>query len=201
VSSSSPSTAALVELDEARPRRAGRRAATAERLARAAVDEIRAKGYDELTVRNVARRAGVAPATAYIHFSSKDHLVADAFWRLLQRLPPPAPGVGASTPQQRVAEAIADVAQMVTDEPEIAAAATTAMFANQAEVAQLRRRIGASFRERFAVALADQADDRVLDVLDLALSGALVRAGVGEMSYADLGPTMAAVAEVATRGE
>lgn len=205
-------TAALVALDEAgpRPRRPGRRAATVERLTRAAVDEIRARGYDGLTVRNVARRAGVAPATAYIHFTSKDHLVAETFWRMLRALGPPdldvgdggdAEGTPTRTPQERVAAAIADIAQLVTDEPEVTAAATTAVLANQADVAQLRRRIGASFRERFAAALDGHADERALDVLDLAFSGALLRAGVGELSYADLGPTMAAVAEVVVRSD
>jgi hypothetical protein len=50
------------------------------------------------------------------------------------------------------------------------------------------------------VALADEADDMVLDVLDLAFAGAFLRAGVGELSYADLGPTMALVAEVVLPG-
>jgi len=200
MSSTSRSAAPLVSLDQARPRRAERRALTVERLTRAAVEEIRAHGYDGLTVRNVARRAGVAPATAYIHFSSKDHLVAEVFWRLLQALPPLDLGSTRGRPTERVAAAIADIAQLVTDEPAIAAAATAAMLANQPEVAQLRRRIGGSFRERFVVALADEADDMVLDVLDLAFAGAFLRAGVGELSYADLGPTMALVAEVVLPG-
>jgi AcrR family transcriptional regulator len=201
MSSSPESTAKLVALDPGRPRRPGRRAATMERLTRAAVEEIRAQGYDGLTVRNVARRAGVAPATAYLHFSSKDHLVAETFWRRLQALPPLDLAASTTSPQERVAAAIADIAQLVTDEPALTAAATTAILANQADVARLRRRIGASFRERFAAALGDRADGLVLDTLDLAFSGALLRAGVGEMSYADLGPMMAAVAGVATRGE
>ena len=29
----------------------------------------------------VAKRAGVAPATAYTYFASKEHLVAEVFWR------------------------------------------------------------------------------------------------------------------------
>lgn len=171
-----------------------------ERLAEAAVAELRDQGYDGLTVRNVARRAGVAPATAYIHFSSKDHLVAEAFWRQLSGLDP-APVDNRRTGPRRVAAAIADVAQLVIDEPALAAAATTALFANEREVARVRRRVGAAFRERFARALVAEADDAALDALDLAFAGALVRAGVGEMSYADLVPTMARVAEVVCPGE
>lgn len=164
------------------------------------MEEIRAVGYDELTVRNVARRAGVAPATAYIHFSSKDHLVAEAFWRLLRELPPVDQALqGVQGPEARVAAAIADVARLVTDEPAVAAAATVAVLANQPEVSRVRRLIGASFHERFAAALGDDADPPVLAALDLAFSGALLRAGVEELSYADLGPTMAAVAGALTR--
>ncbi|HLH28588.1 MAG TPA: helix-turn-helix domain-containing protein, partial [Acidimicrobiales bacterium] len=46
-------------------------------LVRAAAAEVDEAGYDGLTVRSVARRAGVAPATAYHYFSSKDHLLAE----------------------------------------------------------------------------------------------------------------------------
>lgn len=150
-------------------------------------------------MRNVARRAGVASATAYTHFASKDHLVAEVFWRMLEALPAAEVDRRRAAPA-RVAAAIADVAQLVTDEPTVAAAATTAMFANEPDVAQLRRRVGAAFRERFALALGDKADEATLDALDLAFSGALVRAGVGEIPYADVAPLMASVAEVLTRG-
>jgi AcrR family transcriptional regulator len=54
----------------------GRRADTVERLVDVTVAEVAEAGYDGLTVRSVARRAGVAPATAYTYFSSKGHLVA-----------------------------------------------------------------------------------------------------------------------------
>jgi AcrR family transcriptional regulator len=174
-----------------------KRAATTERLAAAAVEELRAQGYDGLTVRNVARRAGVAPATAYIHFTSKDHLVAEAFWRALDALPAPDLAKRRKL-SARVADAIADVARLVSDEPELAAAATSAMFANEPDVARLRRRVGRAFRDRFAAALGDDADPAVLDTLDLAFSGALVRAGVGEIAYDELSEVMATVAEVVT---
>src|SRR5690606_30498015 len=78
-----------------RRRLSDRRAATVARLARAAIDELAASGYDALTVRGVARRAGVSPATAYTYFTSKAHLVAEVFWRRLAALPdPPAPADG-----------------------------------------------------------------------------------------------------------
>src|SRR4051812_34906156 len=66
----------------------GRRADTLDRRVDARVVGATEAGYDGLTVRSVARRAGVAPATAYTYFSSKDHLVAEVFWRRLQALDP-----------------------------------------------------------------------------------------------------------------
>ena len=65
-----------------------RQAETVERVVSAAQEELRAVGFDALTVRTVANRAGVAPATAYTYFSSKNHLVAEIFWRRL----PSGPG-------------------------------------------------------------------------------------------------------------
>ena len=63
-------------------------------LVQATSDEIDEVGYAGLTVRSVARRAGVAPATAYNYFSSKDHLLAEVLWRHMQALPPVEPDRG-----------------------------------------------------------------------------------------------------------
>ena len=61
----------------------GRRAETLERLLEAGAEELRAVGHEALTVRTVAARAGVSPATAYTYVASKNHLFAELFWRYL----------------------------------------------------------------------------------------------------------------------
>src|SRR3569832_1504395 len=66
-----------------------RQAETVDRVVGAALDELKAVGYDALTVRSVAGRAAVAPATAYTYFSSKNHLIAEVFWRKLAERPRP----------------------------------------------------------------------------------------------------------------
>src|SRR5580704_8423940 len=71
-----------------RRRLSPRQAEVVAQLVQAAVDEVELVGYAGLTVRAVARRAGVAPATAYNYFSSKDHLLAEVLWRRMQGLPP-----------------------------------------------------------------------------------------------------------------
>lgn len=162
-----------------------RQADTVDRLTAAAVDEVRTAGYDGLSVRNVARRAGVAPATAYTYFASKDHLVAEVFRRRLQDQAVTATPAGASA-ADRVTAAIADVAEVVAGEPELAAACTNALLAGDPDVARLRGIIGLEFLSRLADALGDDADDDVVGALNLALSGALLQSGMDVFPHADL---------------
>lgn len=168
---------------------------TITRLVEAAVDEVRAEGYDGLTVRNVAKRAGVAPATAYTYFASKDHLVAEAFWQRLQAVPelvvdPQAP------PAQRVAAAVRDVGHLVASEPQLAAASTTAVMAAEPDVGAVRDRIGLFMHHRLGEALGDAAEPAVLRALDLAWMGAMVLAGTGNVAYTDLPDRLAEVADL-----
>ena len=108
----------------------------------AALDELLEHGYDGLTVRNAARRAGLAPATAYTYFGSKDHLVAEVFWRRLQALRAPSPAVG--SPYARLTAALDDLVEIVAGDPVLLAASTAAVLADDPDVARLRRRIGAT---------------------------------------------------------
>jgi hypothetical protein len=82
----------------------------------------------------------------------------------------------------------------VADEPELAAACTTAMLASDPEVAHLRARIGAAVTSRMQKALGDDADPAVLRALELAFSVAMVQAGVGHLGYDEVGDRMAEVA-------
>ncbi len=198
MSSSEPAGVARVTGDVAsrapvRRHLSERQADTVARLTDAAVAEVRGAGYEGLTVRNVARRAGVAPATAYTYFASKDHLVAEVFWRRLQLQASPTPD-RRRTPVARVTSAIAEIADVVTDEPELASACTTSLLAGDPDVARLREQIGVEMSERLRVALGDDGDAAVLDALSLALSGAMLQAGMGFFPHADLADRMATVA-------
>jgi AcrR family transcriptional regulator len=176
-----------------------RQADTVARLADAAVEEVRGAGYEGLTVRNVARRAGVAPATAYTYFASKDHLVAEVFWRRLQAQEPT--GVDRRrTAAARVTAAIADIASLIASEPELAAACTTAMLAGDPDVARLRAQIGLELNERLRRALGDDADEAALDALSLALSGAMLQAGMGYFAHGELAERMGNVTRLVLGG-
>jgi AcrR family transcriptional regulator len=180
---------------QARRRLTGRQADTVQRLVDAALTELADAGYDGLTVRGVARRAGVAPATAYAYFASKDHLVAEVFWRRLQDLPPVSVDRRRG-PTARAAAALGDVGRLVASEPELAAAATVAVVARDPDVERLRDRIGALVQQRLVDALGDDAQPEVIAALMLAFSGAAVQAGMGYFGYDELADRVAVVADL-----
>lgn len=164
-----------------------------ERLGDATVAEIASAGYDGLTMRNVARRAGVAPATAYTYFASKDHLIAEIFWRRLHAIPTPRFDRRRS-PAARVGVALRDVTAFLLADADLAAAATIAMLAADPDVKHLRDRIGGDIRNRITTALGSDADGAVLRALDLAISGAMLQAGMGHLPYDELPERLAEVA-------
>ncbi len=192
MSSSTAATAALLT-----PRRhlSDRQARTVAGLLDATVDELREVGYDGLTVRNVARRAGVAPATAYNYFASREHLVTEVFWRRLEALPETRID-RRHTATSRAAATLAEMALLVADEPELAAACTAAMLSNDPDVKVLRDRIGLTWRRRLQAALGDDADPAVLRSLEFAVSGAMLQAGMGHLDYTDLPDQLARTAEL-----
>jgi AcrR family transcriptional regulator len=167
-----------------------RQVATVNRVADAASAELRAVGFETLTVRSVAIRAQVAPATAYTYFSSKNHLVVELFWRRISERE--RHEVSLPHAVDRVIAVFDDLAQLLADEPELAAAATAALLGSDADVVQLRRQIGVEISERIAQALGADAAPDVLDALSLAWSGAMLQAGMGYSGYAQMSVRLAA---------
>lgn len=179
----------VVPLPTAATRRhlSDRQARTVSRLIDAALEELTEVGYPTLTVRSVAKRAGVAPATAYTYFGSKEHLVAELFWRRYVSQSPAGEATGPSTdrPAARAAAVLGDFA-MVADEPALAAASTVALLADDPEVRDLRQRIGAETHRRLVEALGADADPVAISTLLLATTGALLQAGTGHLAYEDV---------------
>lgn len=173
-----------VNLESTRRRLTERQADTVQRLTQAAVEVLREEGFAGLTVRIVASRAGVAPATAYTYFSSKEHLVAEVFWRRLAAQPT-AEAVDTGR-ADRVVAVLRNIALLMADEPELAAAVTGALLGHDPDVEHLRARIGLDIRERLSTALGADADPDELEALELLYAGALVRAGMGYGTYEKL---------------
>jgi AcrR family transcriptional regulator len=171
-------------LESTRRRLTARQAETVDRLGRAAVELLRRDGYPALTVRRVAAEAGVGAATAYTYFSSKEHLVAEVFWRRLSGSPEVAHG--SADPASRVTAVLGHISMLVADEPEFAGAVTSALLGRDPDVEVLRTRIGRDIRDRLAAALGSDTDGDVIDALEMLYSGALVRAGMGHVSYQEI---------------
>jgi AcrR family transcriptional regulator len=176
-----------------RRRLSPRQAEVVAQLVRATEREIELVGYAGLTVRSVARRAGVAPATAYNYFSSKDHLLAEVLWRGMQALPPVGADDGRSA-HDRVADAVRAMVLLTTESPALVDASTQALLSNGADVKHLRDRIGSEIHHRLAAAVGPDADPMVVRVLQASFSGALLAAGMGHMTSLDIPEFVAAAA-------
>jgi AcrR family transcriptional regulator len=190
----------MAEAATASPRQGlnARQAETVEKLLAAGEAELDEVGPDALTIRTVAHRAGVSPATAYTYLASKHHLFAELFWRRLVTDPGPEP-TGA-TAAERVQVFTRHTAEMLARSPHLATAANIALLGTDPEVDRLRLVIGAEFVQRFRDAIGDPVDARVLDVLTMAFSGALLQAGMGLISYADLSSRLDDVVAVIMQG-
>ncbi|MFE3543796.1 TetR/AcrR family transcriptional regulator [Nocardia sp. NPDC059177] len=172
-------------LEATRRRLTEKQADTVDRLTKAAVDVIQQQGYAGLTVRMVAAAAGVGTATAYTYFSSKEHLVAEVFWRRLLQSPQLEHAEG-QTMTERVVATLRQVSLIVGGETELAGAVTSALLGQDPDVSHLRVRIGLEIRNRIAEALGPDPDIDVLETFEMLYAGALVRAGMGYGSYDEM---------------
>jgi len=176
-----------------------RQADLVDRLIDAGADEVHRGGYEGLTVRKVAKAAGVAPATAYTYFSSKDHLLAEVLWRRFQAVPAPV-FEPSQTTLERVTAVLRDTGLFMADDPATAAAGTTALLGSGPDVKRLRDKMGAEMHHRLRLALGEGADESVLSALELSWSGAMLTAGMGHLSFADVPDRLADVARLILRG-
>jgi AcrR family transcriptional regulator len=149
-----------------------RQAEVMERLIAAAAEEAEERPYAEISVRTIAKRAGVAPATAYTYFSGKDHLLAEV---LLQRAQgsPSLVDLTLTLPDR-----VADTAR------------TTALLGDGPDVKRVRSRLGAEITRRLAAALGAGVDPAVLNVLQVTYTGALLSAGMGHLAFDAVPPLM-----------
>lgn len=164
------------------PQRNRRQEETFRKVLTAGMEMLRETSYADLTVRAVAKRANVAPATAYTYFSSKNHLVAEVYLDLIKQVPF-FTDVN-DTMLTRVDSVLRHLALVVADDPEVAAACTTALMSgHDPAVSGVRDRIGAEIHRRIASAIGPDADPRTVGALEMTFFGALVQAGSGAFSY------------------
>ena len=144
-------------LESTRRRLSAKQADTVDRLGKAALELLGREGFAALTVRRVAAQAGVGAATAYTYFSSKEHLVAEVFWRRL--VESPLAEHESPDPATRVLEVLEQISSLVAGEPEFAGAVTNALLGK---------------------------DPDVIEALELLYTGTLVWAGMGYEAYPEI---------------
>ncbi|GAA3187878.1 TetR/AcrR family transcriptional regulator [Rhodococcus baikonurensis] len=178
------SSGGSIVYESTRRRLTGKQAETVARLAEATVKVLREQEFSGLTVRSVAAEAGVGTATAYTYFASKEHLVAEVFWRRLQNSS--APDGSGLDRTAHVLSVLRNIALLLADEPEVSAAVTNALLGSDPEVEHLRGRIGLEIHQRLASALDPDGEPEVLEALEMLYAGALLRAGIGYGTYAQI---------------
>jgi AcrR family transcriptional regulator len=172
----------VVGTDPGETPRNRRQEETFRKVLAAGVEMLRESSYADLTVRAVAARAKVAPATAYTYFSSKNHLIAEVYLDLLKQVPY---FTDVNEPMHdRVEQVLRSMALTVADDPEVAAACTTALLTGtDPTVRRVRDRIGAEIHRRIRSAVGPDADPRMVAALEMTFFGALVNAGSGVFTY------------------
>ena len=156
-------------------RRSDRRPAqTIRKVLDAGLDELRESSYANLTMRAVATRAGVSPASAYTYFPSKSALVAAVYLRFLRDVPLRT-DVNDTT-KTRVSTTLRDMALAVADEPELTIACGAALMADDPAVKPLREEIGEEVSRRIGAALGPGWPRAVKSTLQMTFAGALMTA-------------------------
>jgi AcrR family transcriptional regulator len=177
-----------------RRRLSGRRPEMAAKLVEAVSEVIAVTGYDGLTVRAVAKAAGVSAASAYNYFASKEHLLAEVYWRRLVALPPVEVDAK-TTPGDRMRAAVEPIALAVVDEPELAAGVTTALLAHDPDVQAINRQIAGLMAARLDQAMGPLLADEARLPLLFMLTGGLLNAGMGSVEYRQVADEMATFAD------
>src|SRR3546814_7156163 len=103
---------------------------------------------------------------AYTYFGSKDHLVAEVFWRRLDAVELPV-GDRRRRVATRVSGALRAVVDLIAGEPELASASTTAILADDADVQRLRDRIGGRIDDLLSEALGSRSEEHTSELQSL----------------------------------
>jgi len=167
-----------------RRRLSGKRADTVLRLSRATVEVLREVGYHDLTLQAVAARAGTARATAYTYFSSKDHLIAEVYWRRLATEQPPESH--STDVKARLIAVLRRLAFLVADEPALADAMRVVINSSDPDVELIRGKIARRTHQLISTAAGDDADAETVGLLEVFYAGAMVLVGAGLLSRADI---------------
>lgn len=166
----------------------------ARRVLDVTVELLREVPYSTLTLRSIARRAGLSHAEIRAHFRSKDAIVAEIYLERL-RAAPLSLDVEESA-QARIAAQFSQLVMLLADEPGLAAACSSALICDEPSVRVSRQRINGELQRRVRTVLRSGAWPEVVETLEFGLIGALVCASCGAETFSQTAQDLAGVVAV-----
>ncbi|GAA2596157.1 TetR/AcrR family transcriptional regulator [Actinomadura fulvescens] len=146
-----------------------------ERLLEAARELAHEGGYPAVTMHDVADRAGVARATVYRYFATKDHLLTEvaATWahRITDDIDALAIG---DTPAERLTALLERIVEVAAGELTLTSAIIQAVTSDDSSVDDARTVLFLFVRDRLSTAIGDPVPD--LDDVEIVLGHVLLAA-------------------------
>ena len=167
---------------------------TARRVMNATVELLRDVPYSSITMRSIAKRAGVSHAEIRAHFRSKDAIVAEIYLERL-RVAPLIVDVDESA-RARIAAQFSQLVMLLADEPGLAAACSSALVCDEPSVRASRQRIHGELQRRVRTTLRSGAWPEVAETLEFGLIGALVQTSCGADTFRQTAEDLASVVAV-----
>ncbi len=164
------------------------------RVLDAMVELLREVPYSTITMRAIAKRAGVSHAEICAYFRSKDAIVAEIYLERL-RAAPLMVDVEQSA-RARIAAQFSQLVMLLADEPGIAAACSSALICDEPSVRAIRQRIHAELQRRVRTVLRSGAWPEVAETLEFGLLGALVQASCGSGTFSENADDLTSVVAV-----
>jgi AcrR family transcriptional regulator len=164
------------------------------RVLDATIDLLREVPYSGITMRSIAKRAGVSHGEICAYFRSKDAIVAEIYLERL-RAAPLVVDVEQSA-RARIAAQFSQLVMLLADEPGIAAACSSALICDEPSVRAIRQRIHAELQRRVRTVLRSGTWPEVAETLEFGLLGALVQASCGSGTFTENADDLASVVAV-----
>lgn len=132
-------------------------------------------GYPAVTMHDVADRAGVARATVYRYFATKDHLLTEvaATWAHRVTDDIDALAVG-DTPLERLTALLERIVHVAAEEPTLTSAIIQAVTSDDSSVDDARTVLFLFLRDRLSTAIGDPVPER--DDVEIVLGHVLLSA-------------------------
>jgi len=167
---------------------------TARRVRDATVELLRGVPYSNVSMRSIAKRAGVSHSEIRAHYGSTDAIIAEIY---LERLRAAPLSVDAEeSAQARIAGQFSQLVMLLADEPGLAAACSSALISDEPSVRPLRQRIHGELQRRVRTGLRSGAWPEVAETLEFGLIGALVHASCGADTFRQTAEDLASVVAV-----